>query len=166
MTIREAQADDFDAIAAISNYYILNTPIHFGYDAATGQELRESWEQSREVYPFLVTADPTGNVVGFAKAYRWRERAAYARTAETGIYMKSELVGRGMGRALYSALIAACRNKGFHVLIGGIALPNPRSVALHESLGFTQAGTCHQVGWKFERWHDLGFWELVLNSGA
>src|SRR5271154_3845399 len=98
MKIREATAGDFDAIAEITNHYILTTPIHFGYQPQTGAELRDPWARSRGMYPFLVmehdaaaalgTAarspkahSPLSLIVGYAKAYRWRERAAYDRIA-------------------------------------------------------------------------------------
>ena len=164
MPIREAIAADFDAIADITNHYILHTPIHFGYEPQTGAELRASWEKLRATHPFLVLLNDAGGgkVIGYAKAYRWRDRAAYDRTPEVGIYLRHGLQGKGLGKPLYAALIQACRDKGMHSLVAGIALPNPGSIRLHESLGFLLVGTVRQAGWKFNQWHDAGFWQLIL----
>lgn len=172
ITIRPAVAADFPAIAEITNHYILNTAIHFGYDPQTAEEMRSAWETNLATYPFLVAIDDTlaststagdsPTVIGYARAYRWRERAAYARTAETGIYLRPDLCRRGIGRTLYAALIQACREHGLHTLIGGIALPNEPSIALHTALGFTHAGTCREVGHKFKKWHDLAFYQMIL----
>jgi phosphinothricin acetyltransferase len=162
MVIRDAEAADFEAIAAITNHYILNTPIHFAYEAQTAAELRDPWLKNRQTYPFLVIVHPTGEVVGYAKAARWRERSAYDRTAEVGLYLHPQHCGQGHGRKLYQALIDRCREHTFHSVIGGIALPNAPSVRLHEGLGFRHVGTFHQVGWKYEKWHDVGFWQLML----
>ena len=170
MLIRDAQAADFTAIAEITNHYILNTVIHFGYEPQSADEARSAWESNRGTHPFLVAVEPAAQagghqadaILGYARAYRWRERAAYARTAETGIYLRPDLHRRGIGRSLYSTLINSCRARGFHALVGGIALPNAASIALHTSLGFFHAGTCREVGHKFGAWHDLAFYQLLL----
>ncbi len=172
MRIRDAQYADFAAIAALTNYYILHTAIHFATEPVTADELLAAWEKGRAVYPFLVAEMPgveseSGGVggtpfVGYAKAGRWRDRAAYDRTAEVGIYVRPEFQGKGFGKTLYTALIEACRGRGFHTLVGGIAMPNDASVRLHEALGFVHTGTFREVGWKFERWHDVAFYQRVL----
>lgn len=162
MPIRDATAADFDAIAAITNHYILTTPIHFAYDPVPAADLRAAWESNRATHPYLVLEDGASDVIGYARAYQWRTRSAYDRTAEVSIYLRHDLLGRGHGKPLYIALINACRARGFHSLIGGIALPNDPSIRLHESLGFTHTGTVREAGRKFERWHDVGFWQLLL----
>jgi phosphinothricin acetyltransferase len=101
-------------------------------------------------------------VLGYAKAGEWRARAAYRWTTETGVYLSPDACGRGVGNALYGRLLAVLRAQGFHAAIGGIALPNPASVRLHERLGFTAIGTFPRAGRKFDRWHDVGFWHLPL----
>jgi L-amino acid N-acyltransferase YncA len=161
MPIRDALAPDFPAIADITNHYILHTPIHFSYDPVTAEELRDTWQKGLPRHPFLVLEE-NSTILGYAKAGAWRTRTAYDRTAEVGIYLRHDLTGRGLGKPLYAALIAACRAAGMHSLIGGIALPNPGSIRLHESLGFAPAGVVRQAGWKFNAWHDVGFWQLML----
>jgi L-amino acid N-acyltransferase YncA len=161
MSIREARESDFDAVADITNHYIVHTPIHFSYEPVSPDELRDAWRTGVGRYPFVVL-EQDARVVGYAKAAMWRTRTAYDRTAEVGIYLHPALTGRGMGKPLYAALIAACRTAGMHSLVGGIALPNPPSVRLHESLGFVHVGTYREVGWKFEQWHDVTFYQLML----
>ncbi len=168
MRIREAEAGDFDAIATLTNHYILRTAIHFATEPVTAEELRASWEKGRAMYPFLVAEMPgsAGGAafVGYAKSGRWRERAAYDRTAEVGIYIVPGFQGKGLGKVLYGALIDACRARGFRTLVGGVAVPNEASVGLHAGLGFEHVGTFRQVGWKFGQWHDVAFFQRVLGG--
>lgn len=160
--IRLAEAADFDALAAITNHYIRTTAIHFGCQDVTADELRTTWREHVDVYPWLVTAGSDRAPLGYAKAGVWRTRAAYRWTTETGIYLDPAVCGQGLGRIVYGRLLAMLRYQGFHAAIGGIALPNAASVRLHERLGFVAAGTFPQAGRKFERWHDVGFWRLPL----
>jgi L-amino acid N-acyltransferase YncA len=160
-TLRLAVAADFDAIAAITNHYIRTTAIHFGDEDVAADELRSAWRAHADVYPWLVT-EQRGAVLGYAKSGAWRARAAYHWSTETGIYLRPDQCGRGLGRPLYARLLAVLRAQGFHAAIGGIALPNAASVALHERLGFVAVGCVPRAGRKFDRWHDVGFWHLGL----
>lgn len=164
-TLRLAAADDFDAIAAITSHYIRHTSVHFGEADVTGGELRTLWHDHRDRYPWLVT-EQRGAVVGYAKAGEFRSRAAYRWSCETGIYLSPSHGGRGLGAPLYRRLLDVLRAQGFTLAIGGITLPNPASVRLHERLGFTHWGTIARVGRKFGRWHDVGFWQLALQDAA
>lgn len=161
--IRTVRDEDFDAIATLTNYYIVNTPIHFGSDPVTSEELRGSWMKTRERYPFLIAA-VDGGFVGYAKAGVWRDRAAYLWTTEVGIYVERGTQGRGVGKALYGTLMDGLRKQGFHSVIGGITLPNEASVGLHEALGFKQVSHVKHAGWKFGKWHDVGFWQVMLRE--
>ncbi|MCA8976374.1 MAG: N-acetyltransferase [Planctomycetes bacterium] len=160
--IRLAVATDFEAIAAITNHYIRTTAIHFGYDDVSAAELRAQWQGKIGLYPWLVT-DLDGEVAGYAKAGPYRERSAYLYITETGIYLAPHHCGRGLGRPLYRRLLEVLRAQGFHSAIGGIALPNELSVRLHEELGFAACGIVREAGRKFDRWHDVGFWQLRLH---
>jgi L-amino acid N-acyltransferase YncA len=162
-TTRLANDGDFTAIAAITNHYIRTTAIHFGYEELTADELRATWHEHHDVHPWLVCTDAS-EVLGYAKSGSFRARAAYRWIVETGIYLAPSHTGRGLGAPLYRRLLAVLRAQGFHGVVGGIALPNAASVRLHERLGFVHAGTVPQAGRKFERWHDLGFWHLPLQS--
>jgi L-amino acid N-acyltransferase YncA len=83
-------------------------------------------------------------------------------SAESTIYLRPERARRGIGTRLYGALLGDLRGKGLHVVIGGIALPNPVIVALHEKLGFRRVAHFEQVGWKFNGWIEVGYWHLLL----
>lgn len=167
--IRDAGEGDFAAIAAITNHYIVETTIHFGDREVTAEELAAQWRADRARYPWLVVAvggEGSEQVVGYAKAGTWRARPAYRWTAETGIYLAPAACGRGLGRRLYAALLDELEARGFRSAIGGIALPNLASVALHEALGFEHVGTFRDAGWKFGRWHAVGFWQRRFGDGV
>jgi phosphinothricin acetyltransferase len=163
--IRPAAAADFATLAAITNHYIATTAIHFGYQPVTAAELAEAWQRATGRYPWLV-ADDGGTVTGYAKAGEWRSRDAYRWTAEVGVYVAHDRHGAGTGRALYAALIAALAAAGFRSAIGGITLPNPASIALHERLGFAHVGTVRDAGFKLGAWHDVAFYQRRLAEGA
>lgn len=162
MTIRPARGGDFDAIAAITNHYIATTAIHFAYEPVAAGALAESWRESK--HPWLVADD--GEVVGYAKSGTWRERAAYAWTCEVGLYVAHDARGRGLGRAIYTALLDECVRRDFHSAIAGITLPNEASVALHERLGFGSVGIVRDAGFKHGRWHDVAFYQKALTSAV
>lgn len=166
VVIRPVREGDFDAIAALTNHFILHTSIHFGFERVTAEELRASWEKTRERYPYFVAEDVKGPIrlAGYAKSGVWRDRAAYQWTAEVGIYVAPELHGRGIGRQLYGALIEACRGCGFHSLVGGVTQPNEASTRLHQSMGFVRVGVFEHAGWKFDAWHDVVWWQLMLQG--
>ncbi|HVT71996.1 MAG TPA: arsinothricin resistance N-acetyltransferase ArsN1 family B [Lacunisphaera sp.] len=160
--LRSATPADAAAIAAIYNHYVLNTIITFEEEAVaeTGMTQRIN-DTLAGGLPWFVW-DEDGRVLGYAYASRWKSRCAYRYAVESSIYLDKDATGRGLGTKLYIALIDALRAKAVHAIIGGIALPNPASVALSEKLGFKKIGQFEQVGWKFEKWIDVGYWELIL----
>jgi phosphinothricin acetyltransferase len=164
VTVRPAQAEDFDAIAALTNIYINGTAVHFSYVPVTPDELRAMWETTRDRFPWLV-AEAGGAFAGYAKAGVWRTRDAYNWTTEVGIYIEPSAQGKGVGRELYALLLRRLRTAGFRSAIGGITLPNPASVRLHQSLGFEHVGTVKQAGLKFDAWHDVAFYQKMLVDG-
>jgi L-amino acid N-acyltransferase YncA len=89
-------------------------------------------------------------------------RIAYRYSADTTVYIAPEAQRRGVGHALYAELLPQLKRRNIHMAFAGIALPNPGRVALHESMGFTPDGIYREVGFKFERWHDVGWWQCVL----
>ncbi len=166
---REAREHDFDAIAEITNHYIRCTPIHFGLEPTTADAMRADWRKATSpargpAYPWLVavTNDGTDRLAGYAKASLWRERAAYRLTAETAIYIDQPFQSQGLGRRLYTRLIEACREAGYHTLIAVATIPNAGSVGLHRSTGFTCVGDVREAGRKFDIWHDVRIWQKML----
>jgi L-amino acid N-acyltransferase YncA len=162
MLIRPARTEDFAAVAAITNHYIATTAIHFGYDPVTAAELEAAWQRDRERYPWLVLEDSEHVVIGYAKGGVWRERAAYRWTAEVGLYLAHDAHGRGLGTRLYGDLLAELTRRGFRSAIGGVTLPNAASIALHRRLGFGSVGVVREAGYKFDRWHDVEFFQKKL----
>jgi phosphinothricin acetyltransferase len=163
MRIRETHEGDFDAIAELTNRYIVGCAVHFAFEPVTPDELRAGWLDTRDTYPWLCV-DVDDAFAGYAKAGPWRTRAAYQWTPEVGIYVDPRAHGRGVGTALYGALLDDLRRRGFHSAIGGITLPNEASVRLHESLGFTRVATFRHAGHKLGAWHDVGFWQIMLQG--
>jgi phosphinothricin acetyltransferase len=162
--IRAARDEDLGAITSITNYYIETSTIHFAHEPVTRASFHELWITSRDRFPWLVAED-AGAVVGYAKAGRWRDRAAYDWTAEVAVYLRQDAHRRGVGRALYSELLAELARRGFRSAIAGIALPNEASLALHRALGFELVGTVRDAGWKHGRWCDVSFWQKRLATG-
>lgn len=159
--IRAATPDDASAIVAIYNHYIATTSISFEERAVTVEEMAQRVRDVTDALPWLVHVED-GRVTGYAYATKWRVRSAYRFSAETSVYVEQGRGGRGIGKALYTALLAELRRREIHMAIGGIAQPNPASVALHESLGFKKVAHFSEVGRKFDRWVDVGYWELKL----
>jgi phosphinothricin acetyltransferase len=159
--IRPATPDDAGAIAAIYNHYIATTTISFEEQPVTPAAMAQRIRDIAAVLPWLVY-EVDGRLCGYAYASRWRVRSAYRFAAETSVYVEQGQGGKGIGSALYRALLEDLRRREIHMAIGGIAQPNPASVALHESLGFKKVAHFSEVGRKFDRWIDVGYWELRL----
>ena len=101
-------------------------------------------------------------ILGYAYAGKWHERCAYRYTAESTVYLDSKSGGKGYGTLLYQSLLADLKDLQYHVVIGGVALPNPASVALHEKFGFKKVAHYEEVGFKFDQWIDVAYWQLSL----
>jgi phosphinothricin acetyltransferase len=159
--IREVRASDAPRIAAIYNHYVRETVVTFEEQPVEDAEMARRIAETTAAYPWLVWEDG-GTVAAYAYASSWKRRSAYRFAAESTIYAAPEATGRGIGSQLYPALIARMRTAGLHCAIGGISLPNPASVALHEKMGFVPVGRFREVGFKLGRWVDVGYWELAL----
>ncbi|MCD2517110.1 N-acetyltransferase family protein [Massilia sp. G4R7] len=162
ISIRSATLDDAAAICAIYNPYVATTTISFEEDAVTGSDMAQRIaDVGKAGLPWLV-AECEGRLLGYAYATRWRVRPAYRTSVESSVYLDGDAAGRGVGTLLYRALLDALRGLDVHMVIGGIAQPNPASVALHEKLGFRKVAHFSEVGRKFGGWVDVGYWELRL----
>ena len=160
--IRKVTVADADSICSIYNHYVLNSVITFETEALSVEIMKTRIEDISRKYPWIIYEDH-GKLLGYAYATRWKERQAYELTAECAIYVDKDQNGKGYGTMIYSELINQCRVSGLHLLLAGIALPNDASIALHERLGFVHTGTLSEVGKKFGRWVDVGYWVLNLN---
>lgn len=161
--IREVNETDAYAIAAIYNWYIENTTVTFEVAPVSVAAMRQRIAAAGDSDSWLVL-ERAGQILGYAYAMPWKTRAAYGRTKETSVYVQHEHNGQGIGRALMTALVDKVRGKPIHVLIAGITLPNPASIALHVRLGFVPIGEFAQVGFKFDRYIDVGYWQLLMEN--
>lgn len=162
ISIRNAQAGDAESLAHIYNHYVANTCITFETDPVTAPEMAQRVAETASAeLPWLV-AEIAGEIVGYAYASKWRARYAYRYSVESTVYLDPSHIGKGLGSALYVALLEKIRARSMHAVIGGIALPNDASIALHERLGFKKVAHFEQVGYKQDRWVDVGYWQLLI----
>lgn len=159
--IRPARLEDAAQICGIYNHYVRETIVTFEETPVSAAEMVQRITDITSRLPWLVWEEE-GAILGYAYASPWKARAAYRHSAEASIYLPPHATGRGIGTGLYKALIEELRQRGNHAVMGGAALPNPASVALHERLGFEKVAHFRQVGFKFGRWVDVAYWELVL----
>ncbi|MEC9433982.1 MAG: GNAT family N-acetyltransferase [Pseudomonadota bacterium] len=166
MLIRDAVAGDLPQILAIHNHAVRATTAIWN-DAPVTLENRRAWleERTRAGYPVLVATEADGaTVLGYASFGDWRAFDGYRHTVEHSVYVGEGLRGRGVGRALMTALIARARALDKHAMVAGIEAGNTASIRLHAALGFETAGTLREVGTKFGRWLDLTFMVLRLDD--
>jgi L-amino acid N-acyltransferase YncA len=159
--IRSCTAADAAAICEIYNPYVRDTVITFEETPVAAAEMAQRIGDVTARLPWLV-AEEQGAIVGYAYATPWKTRSAYRFSVETTVYVAPGHMRRGLGADLYRELIVELRRLGVHCAVGGIALPNLASVALHEKLGFKKIGQFVEIGRKFDRWVDVGYWELIL----
>ena len=160
-TLRFALAADAVGIAAIYAPVVRDTAISFELEPPTPEEIRKRIESTTAFFPWLV-CDCAGEVAGYAYASQHRVRAAYQWCADVSVYIGAAHRRRGIGYALYAALLDVLRAQRVYKACAGITLPNAASVALHERVGFTPLGVYRSVGFKLGGWHDVGWWELAL----
>lgn len=161
MPVRECTPADIPAICAIYNYYIANTLVTFEESPVSVEEMQARVDQVMESYPWLVYEEGN-NIIGYAYASKWKDRSAYRYTAEVTVYLHHEHCAKGVGSNLYQTLIEQLALKNIHVLLACITIPNIASEKIHERFGFRQAAHFREVGFKFGRWVDVGYWQKIL----
>ena len=165
ISLRLATPADGATVAALYAPYVRDTSITFEYEVPDGAEFGRRIETVLKLAPWLLAVEsgPGGEtLLGYAYGGTWRTRVAYRWVVETAIYVDKRQHRRGIGHALYGALLDLLRLQGFCRALGGITLPNPESVALHEKLGFKFVGTYPKCGFKYGTWWDVGFWDVEL----
>jgi phosphinothricin acetyltransferase len=163
VTIRIATEHDAAACHAIYTPTVLDSAITFETELPGVEAMRQRIQARLQHYPWLVWEE-AGQVLAYAYAGRFRERAAYDWIAETSIYVDAAARRRGIARRLYGALLDAMALQGIHQAVGVITLPGEVSVALHESMGFEPAGVWKLAGFKLARWWDVGVWQKQLRD--
>ena len=166
MKIRTANSEDAAAVAAIYAPVVAHTHISFETDPPDAQEMRSRIDKTLAGLPWLVTEDAAGAVCGYAYASKHRERAAYQWSVDTTVYVREDMRGQGVGRALYEKLLPLLAELGYFQAFAGTALPNACSVGLHEAVGFEALGVYRNVGFKNGEWRDVGWWQKALRPLA
>ena len=155
------------AILDILNEAIIHSTALYDYKARTAESM-VGWFRAKQAgnFPVIGAVDEAGMLLGFASYGTFRAWPAYKYSVEHSIYIHKDHRGQGLGMVLMQALIAAAIGQNYHVLIGGLDAANAASIALHRKLGFVHAGTIRDAGFKFGRWLDLAFYQLILDTPA
>ena len=163
MNIRPIKLTDARQIAEIYNFYVLNTHHTFETEPVTSGEMQKRIGEIVENYPYLV-GEEDGEILAYACAAQYKSRCAYKTSIEVSVYVKNGIRGKGFGTKLYEKLFEELEQTDVHAIIAGIALPNDASVKLHEKFGFEKVAHFREVGFKFYKWIDVGYWELVFDK--
>jgi phosphinothricin acetyltransferase len=164
--IRDVEAGDAGAIAAIYAHHVLNGTASYEIDPPTVADTAAKIERiAGRGWPFLVACEG-GDVVGYAYAEQLRDRPAYRYTCENSIYIRADRIGLGIGKALLTELCARSEAAGFRQMVAVIGGAEPASIALHEGCGFETVGRLRSVGWKKRRWLDTVYMQRTLGTGT
>lgn len=153
------------AILDIFNDAILNSTALYDYKPRPAESMVD-WFKAKDVghYPVIGAESESGELLGFASYGSFRAWPAYKYSIEHSVYVHKDHRGKGIGICLMKQLIASATEQQYHCMVGGIDIANAASIATHEKLGFRYAGTIRQAGFKFGRWLDLCFWQLLLTT--
>ena len=160
--IRAVHITDAQQLVDIYNYYVLNSIVTFDDEALSLESFKDKITRINTDYPFIVFEE-NNKILGYAYGSQWRPKPAYNHTVESTVYIKHNTQGKQIGTKLYAELLKQLKLKKFHTVIGGLTLPNDASVRLHEKFGFKEVAHFKQVGYKFNKWLDVGFWQLNLD---
>ena len=164
VTIRQAGEHDAAAIAAIYAHHVLHGTASYEIDPPSGEETLAKFRHiAARNWPFIV-AEAGNEVIGYAYATQFRDRAAYRFACEDSIYVDQGKMGRGVGRRLLAELIDRCAAYGFKTMVAVIGGAEPSSIALHARFGFAEVGRLKAVGWKKERWLDSVYMQRNLTN--
>lgn len=151
-------------ILEIYNPFILNSPVTYEEILLTEDQMWERIQKYIKQFPWLVAVDDHDNVLGYAYASQHRERAAYRWCSDVSVYIAEQARGQKLGEKLYTELFNILKRQNYHLAYAIISLPNDASVRLHEKMGFTYVGTFKQAGFKLGKWHDVGWWQLQIQT--
>ncbi|HEU5044458.1 MAG TPA: GNAT family N-acetyltransferase [Nocardioidaceae bacterium] len=162
IVIRPAVETDLSDIATIYNHEVATSVATFDLEPPTPTYWQQKLAGNHPGDHLLVAVDGDDDVVGYAYSWSYRPRPAYHLTRETSIYLDPSARGRGIARRLYPALLDTMATSGVHTAVALVAQPNPGSVALHKACGFEHVGTMREVGYKFDRWIDVEWYQKLL----
>ena len=160
--IRYVRSEDAPRLAAIYAPVVRETAVSFELEPPSPEEMARRIENLSRTHPWIVMEDGEGSILGYAYAAVHRQRPAYRWSVETTVYLDADHRGQGLGTVLYTTLLDLAADWGYVNAFAGIALPNSASEGLHASVGFSRIGVFPRVGYKFEQWHDVGWWHRPL----
>ena len=162
ITIRTAVPTDLQSILDIVNHAILHTTANYNYQPQT-LESQIQWFKDKQQHGFpVIVAEFQNKVIGYGAFGTFREKIGYQYTVEHSVYVGENHYGKGVGKLLLSELIRLARAQNYHVMVGAIDAENTGSIAFHKQFGFEESGIIKQAGFKFGKWLDLLFMQLVL----
>ena len=171
MNIRIARLDDAKRLLDIYGYYVINTAVSFEYEVPSVEEFEQRIKNISSRYPYLKAVNENGEILGYAYAGTFKDRAAYDWSVESTIYLKMDSRRKGFGKALYEALEASLREIGILNVNACIAVPKKEdkyltmdSIYFHEKMGYAPVGTFHDSGYKFRTWYDMIWMEKMLGE--
>lgn len=159
--IRDAAITDLAAMLDIYNEAIRNLTATFDLEEQTIEQRMNWYEEHSGKFPFIV-AEIDGKVVGYSCLSKFRDKKAYSQSTELSIYISSDCRGKGVGSGLMKEILIRAAKDGYHTIISGITGGNEASVRLHEKFGFEFVGCFKEVGYKFNEWQDVHFYQLIL----
>lgn len=160
--IRPVTLDDAEQLCGIYNHYVMTSTITFEEQPVTPAEMANRIREAHSAsLPWLVAASAE-EILGYAYASKWKGRCAYKFSAEASIYVRDGLGRCGVGARLYGHLLPNLKSRGIHAVMGGVALPNDASVRFHQKFGFEKVAHFKEVGFKFNRWIDVTYWQVIL----
>lgn len=162
--IRNADIADASAIADIYNYYVTHTTATFEEVPVSADDIAARMTDIKASSLPWIVFEQDGAVLGYAYATKWKARSAYRYSVESTVYLANSALSKGYGTALYSTLFHKLKETGINTVIGGITLPNPSSIALHEKMGMLKVAHFEKVGFKFSQWLDVGYWQRCLKD--
>ncbi len=164
-TIRLATEQDAEQLVTIYTPYVYESPATFELEPPTISAMQARISSTMVSYPWLICEIPTtGEIAGYAYASAHNPRSAYNWSVNVSIYLNSKHHRCGIGTALYKSLFSCLRQQGYRNACAGITLPNAGSIGLHESMGFELVGVYNEIGYKFGKWHDVGWWQMALQN--
>ncbi|GAA4883611.1 GNAT family N-acetyltransferase [Flaviramulus aquimarinus] len=159
--IRPYVEDDLKQLLEIYNFYVINTIITFDVEPLSLEVFAKKINKINNQYPFIVFEE-NKEVLGYAYGSKWRTKPAYNKTVESTVYVKHGEQGKRIGTKLYTELLSLLKQENYHIVLGGLTLPNEASIRLHERFNFKLVAHFKEVGKKFDKWLDVGFWQLKL----
>ncbi|TYP99948.1 phosphinothricin acetyltransferase [Tenacibaculum adriaticum] len=161
--IRKVTLQDAATITNIYNYYVRTSVATLEEQEVSEEYFKDEIKNITKKFPWFVY-EVNNQILGFANASAWKTRSGYKKSVQLMVYLNPDTTSKGIGSLLYDAVISKLKELDVHVLMGGISLPNEASVKLHEKFGFKKAAHFKEIGYKFNKWVDVGYWQLILKK--